>query len=140
MRQLDPQVVQERKRKLLQWVIHSYIKTSRPIASQDISQESGLGLSSASIRSVLKELEDEGYLHQPHTSAGRVPTDKGYRFYVDYLSGVQRLASQEKEHIEREYSTRMAEMDNLLAQTSRLLSHVSHSAGLVLSPKVEKQT
>ncbi|MBI4348781.1 MAG: heat-inducible transcription repressor HrcA [Elusimicrobia bacterium] len=139
MRQLNPQVVQERKRKLLQWVIHSYIRNSRPIASQDISEEAGLGLSSASIRSLLKELEDEGYLHQPHTSAGRVPTDKGYRFYVDYLAGVQRLAAQEKERIEREYQSRIAEMDNLLAQTSRLLSHVSHSAGLVLSPKVERQ-
>ncbi|MBI5201562.1 MAG: heat-inducible transcription repressor HrcA [Elusimicrobia bacterium] len=139
MRQLDPHVVQERKRKLLQWVIHSYIKNSRPIASQDISEEAGLGLSSASIRSLLKELEDDGFLAQPHTSSGRVPTDKGYRFYVDYLSGVQRLASQEKERIEREYLTHIAEMDNLLAQTSRLLSHVSQSAGLVLSPKVEKQ-
>lgn len=139
MRQLDPRLVTERKRKLLQWVIHSYIKTSRPIASQDISREAGLDLSSASIRGLLKELEDEGFLHQPHTSAGRVPTDKGYRFYVDYLSGVQRLASQEKERIEREYASRIAEMDNLLAQTSRLLSHVSHSAGLVLSPKVERQ-
>lgn len=139
MRQLDPQVVQDRKRKLLQWVIHSYIRNSRPIASQDISDEAGLGLSSASIRSQLKELEDEGYLYQPHTSAGRVPTDKGYRFYVDYLTGGQRLAAQEKERIEREYVSRIAEMDNLLAQTSRLLSHVSRSAGLVLSPKVEKQ-
>lgn len=139
MRQLDPQVVQDRKRKLLQWVIHSYIRTSRPIASQDLSEEAGLGLSSASIRSLLKELEDDGFLHQPHTSAGRVPTDKGYRFYVDYLSGAQRLAAQEKERIEREYESRIAEMDNLLGQTSRLLSAVSHSAGLVLSPKVEKQ-
>ncbi|MBI4425859.1 MAG: heat-inducible transcription repressor HrcA [Elusimicrobia bacterium] len=139
MRQLDPQVVQDRKRRLLQWVIHSFIKTSRPIASQDISREAGLGLSSASVRSVLKELEEEGYLQQPHTSAGRVPTDKGYRFYVDYLTGVQRLASEEKERIEREYVSRVAEMDDLLSQTSRLLSHVSRSAGLVLSPKVEKQ-
>ena len=139
MRQLDPNVVVERKRKLLQWVIHSYIKNSCPIASQDISEEAGLGLSSASIRSLLKELEDDGFLYQPHTSAGRVPTDKGYRFYVDYISGVQRLAAVEKEKIEREYVSRIAEMDNLLSQTSRLLSHVSHSAGLVLSPKVENQ-
>ena len=139
MRQLDPNVVQDRKRRLLQWVIHSYIRTSRPIASQDISEEAGLDLSSASIRSLLKELEEEGYLQQPHTSAGRIPTDKGYRFYVDYLAGVQRLASAEKERIERQYASRIAEMDNLLAQTSRLLSHVSHSAGLVLSPKVERQ-
>ncbi len=139
MRQLDPRVVEKRKRRLLQWVIHSYIKSSKPIASQDISEEAGLGLSSASIRNLLKELEDEGFLQQPHTSAGRIPTDKGYRFYVDYVTRLQRLAAEEKARIESEYASRVAEMDNILSQTSRLLSHVSHSAGLVLSPKMEKQ-
>src|SRR5687768_7389187 len=139
MRQLDPKVVQDRKKKLLQWIIHSYIKTSRPIASQEISEESGLDLSSASIRNLLKELEDEGYLQQPHTSAGRAPTDKGYRFYVDYVTQIQRLAAEEKERIEGEYARRVAEIDQLLSMTSRVLSHVSKSAGLVLSPKMEKQ-
>lgn len=140
MRQLSPKVVEERKKRLLQWVIHRYIKSSAPIASQEIAKEAGLGLSSASIRNVLQELEEEGYLHQPHTSSGRVPTDKGYRFYVDYLIGVQRLASQEKEKIEQQYHQRSEEMDRLLLETSKLLSHVSRSAGLVLSPKLEKHS
>lgn len=140
MRQLKPGVAEERKKKLLQWVIHRYIKTSVPVASQSIAEESRMGLSSASIRNLLKELEDEGYLVQPHTSAGRVPSDKGYRFYVDYLIGVQRLAAEEKERIERQYSNRVDELDRLLSETSKLLSHVSHSAGLVLSPKMEKHS
>ncbi|MBI3549368.1 MAG: heat-inducible transcription repressor HrcA [Elusimicrobia bacterium] len=140
MRQLGPGVAEERKRKLLQWVIHRYIKTSIPVASQSIAEDSGMRLSSASIRNLLKELEDEGYLVQPHTSAGRVPSDKGYRFYVDYLIDVQRLAAGEKETIEKQYSRRVDELDHLLSETSKLLSHVSHSAGLVLSPKIEKHS
>jgi len=139
MRQLDPQVAQDRKRRVLQWVVRNYIHTSRPIASSIIAEEAGLDLSSATIRSILSELEEEGYLVQPHTSAGRVPTDRGYRFFVDYLENVQRLASEEKEQIEEQYSSRLEELDRVLAHTSRLLSSASHGAGLVLSPKIESQ-
>lgn len=137
MRQLKPEVVEQRKKNLLQWVIHYYIKTSKPVSSSVIASEAGLGLSSATIRNILQELEEKGYLHQPHTSSGREPTDKGYRFYVDYLIDVQRLASNEKEKIDRQYRNRIEEMDTLLSETSKLLSKVSHSAGLVLSPQIK---
>jgi heat-inducible transcriptional repressor len=140
MRQLDAKTTEDRKRKVLHWVVHNYIKTSRPIASSIIADEAGLDLSSATIRNILKELEEEGCLSQPHTSSGRVPTDRGYRLYVDYLRDVQRLASDEKSRIEHEFRHRTEELDNLLAQTSRLLSHVSHKTGLVLSPRLEGQT
>lgn len=140
MRQLLPKVAEERKRRVLRWVVHHYIKTSRPLASSSIAEESGLKLSSATIRSILKELEDEGFLQQPHTSAGRIPTDQGYRCYVDYLENAQRLASNEKARIEEQYGSRVAELDNLLSQTSKLLSHISRKTGLVLSPKIERQT
>ncbi|MBI2387027.1 MAG: heat-inducible transcription repressor HrcA [Elusimicrobia bacterium] len=139
MRQLKPEVVQERKRHLLQWIVHYFIKTSKPVSSSLIAEEAGLDLSSASIRSILQELENEGFLHQAHTSAGREPTDKGYRFFVDYLSGVQRLAAAEKESIEEQYKSRIEELDTLLSETSRLLSRVSHGAGIVLSPHMGKQ-
>lgn len=137
MRILDPEVARERKRSLLQWIVTHFMRTSRPISSQQIAKEARFGLSSATIRNILQELEAEGFLAQPHASAGRVPTDKGYRFYVDYLMGVQRLASEEKEHIQRQYHRRVAELDNLLAQTSRMLSHLSHAAAFVLSPKAD---
>ncbi len=140
MRQLLPKVAEERKRRVLRWVVHNFIKTSRPLASSSIAEESGLELSSATIRNVLKELEDEGFLQQPHTSAGRIPTDRGYRFYVDYLENAQRLASNEKASIEEQYGSRLSELDRLLSQTSKLLSHISHKTGLVLSPKIEKAT
>ncbi len=139
MRVLQPEVAEERKKRLLQWVIHHYIRTSRPIGSQVIAEEGKFSLSPATIRNTLKELEDEGFLFQPHASAGRVPTDKGYRFYVDYLVEAQRLASDERARIEREYTDRMAELDNLLAQTSRTLSLLSRSAGFALSPRLDSQ-
>jgi heat-inducible transcriptional repressor len=134
MRQLKPEVAQQRKRALLQWVIHYWIKTSKPVSSAAIAEEGGFDLSSATIRNILQELENEGFLHQPHTSSGRQPTDKGYRFYVDYLIDFQRLASDEKERIEFQYKNKMEELDTLLSETSKLLSKVSHGAGLVLSP------
>jgi heat-inducible transcriptional repressor len=140
MRQLKPEVVEKRKKDLLQWVIHYYIKTSKPVSSSVIADESGMDLSSATIRNMLQDLEEEGFLHQPHTSSGRQPTDKGYRFYVDYLLDFQRLASAEKEKIESQYKRRIDEMDTLLSETSKLLSKVSHGAGLVLPPQARNQT
>ncbi len=136
MRQLKPETVERRKRDLLQWVIHNYIRTSRPVASSMIAEESGLDLSSATIRNILQELEEEGFLQQPHSSSGRQPTDKGYRFYVDYLMDAQRLAATEKERLERSYRSQISEMDTLLAETSKLLSRASHAAGLVLSTQM----
>ena len=136
-RQLKPEVVERRKKQLLQWVIHYYIKTSHPVSSSAICDEAGMDLSAASIRNILQELENEGYLHQPHTSSGREPTDKGYRFYVDYLIDIQRLASDEKERIENSYRNRVEELDTLLSETSKLLSRVSQGAGLVLQPKIK---
>ena len=140
MRQLKPEVVEQRKRHLLQWIVHYFIKTSKPVSSGLIAEEAGLDLSSATIRNILQELEEEGFLAQPHTSAGREPTDKGYRFFVDYLSDVQRLAATEKERIEGQYNRRINELDTLLVETSRLLSRMSHSAGIVLSPQAKRQT
>jgi heat-inducible transcriptional repressor len=137
MRQLKPEVAEHRKRSLLQWVIHYYIKTSKPVSSAVIAEEGGFDLSSATIRNILQELEEEGFLHQPHTSSGRHPTDKGYRFYVDYLVDMQRLAADEKERIECQYKNRVDELDTLLSETSKLLSKVSHGAGLVLSPGIK---
>jgi len=140
MRQLRPEVVEQRKRHLLQWVVHYYIKTSKPVSSGLIAEEAGLDLSSATVRSILQELEEEGYLAQPHTSSGREPTDKGYRFFVDYISDVQRLAASEKDRIEEQYERRIGELDTLLLETSRLLSRISHNAGIVLSTQTKRQT
>lgn len=139
MRILDPRIAADRKKQLLQWIIHEFIRTSKPVGSAAIADAGLFKLSPASIRNILKDLETEGYLYQPHTSAGRVPTDKGYRQYVEYLTKMQRLAAQEKARIEEEYRRRAGEMDELLIQTSRMLSTLSNSVGFVLSPKIEDQ-
>ena len=140
MRQLQPKVAEKRKRDLLQWIIHYYIKNSKPVSSSIIAKESGINLSSATVRNILQELEDEGFLKQPHSSSGREPTDKGYRFYVDYLVEIQRLASSEKERIEQEYSRRSDELDTLLIETSKLLSHISQGTGFVFSAPAQELT
>src|SRR5947209_4589118 len=133
MRQLDPQVASERKQKVLQWVVHYHIKTSKPIVSSVIAEEAGLDLSSATLRSILKELEDLGYLHQPHTSAGRVPTDRGYRFFIDHLMQSHALSAREREAIDDQVA-QASEIDQVLQLTSRLLSKLSDQVGVVFMP------
>ncbi len=138
MRALNQEDLEERKRKVLQFVIHEYIRTSNPVGSNAISTVSSLGLSPATIRNVLSELEREECITHPHTSAGRIPTDKGYRRYVDSLVDLQRLAIQEQTRIQSEYETRIREIEDLLLQTSKILSSLSHYSGFVVAPKWER--
>jgi heat-inducible transcriptional repressor len=138
MRTLHPTTSENRKRKLLQAVIYHYVRTGKAVGSQVIVDKYNFGLSSATIRNLLVELEKEGYLIQPHTSAGRIPTDKGYRLYVDSLLEVQSLASAEEEKIKKEYAVRTKELDDLMISTSHMLSSLSHYTGMVLSPRLDK--
>jgi len=138
MRTLDPRTAQDRKRRLLQAVIYHYVKTGKPVGSQIIVDKYRLGLSSATLRNMLMDLEKEGYLIQPHTSAGRIPSDKGYRFYVDSLLEVQNLAAAEEERIKKEYAVRNKELEDVMISTSRMLSSLSHYTGMVLSPRLDK--
>jgi heat-inducible transcriptional repressor len=138
MRTVHPTTAENRKRKLLQAAIYHYVRTGKPVGSHVIVDKYNFGMSSATVRNLLADLEKEGYLTQPHTSAGRIPTDKGYRFYVDSLLEVQTLASGEEEKIRREYSVRNKELDDLMISTSHMLSSLSHYTGLVLSPRLDK--
>lgn len=138
MRALNQEEIEERNKKVLQYVIHEHIRTGKPVGSHIISNTSRLGLSPASIRHTLFELEKSGMITQPHTSAGRIPTDKGYRLYVDSLVELQRLALQEQLRIQTEYETRVKEIEDFMGQTSRMLSTLSHYTGFVLAPKWEK--
>lgn len=138
MRTLDPEAHQERKRKVLVAAVHHYIQTARPVASSIIEERFQFGWSSATIRNVLVELEAEGYLSHPHTSAGRIPTDKGYRFFVDSLAEMQRLEVEEETKIRQEYERRLKEIEELMLATSRMLSAVSHYAGFVLAPRLDR--
>ena len=90
-----------RKEKILSAVIDTYIRTGEPIGSKALLEETDLGVSSATVRNELKSLDEEGYLHQPHTSAGRVPTKQGYRYYIDNLMKPAILPERLRENIER---------------------------------------
>jgi len=138
MRTLDPKTAEDRKRRLLQAVIYHFMKTGKPVGSQVIVDKYNFGMSSATVRNMLLDLEKEGYLIQPHTSAGRVPSDKGYRLYVDSLLEVQSLASGEEERIRKEYAARTKELEDVMISTSRMLSTLSSYTGMVLSPRLDK--
>ncbi|MFN0118523.1 MAG: heat-inducible transcriptional repressor HrcA [Elusimicrobiota bacterium] len=136
MRILASDEQQARKEKILQAVVHLFIKTGKPIGSSTIIESYKVNLSPATIRNVLAELELDGYLTHPHTSAGRVPTDRGYRSYVDSLVNIQKLAVEEERRIQKEYIQRQREIEDLMTSTSRVLSALSNCTGFVLPPKV----
>jgi transcriptional regulator of heat shock response len=123
--------LQDRKERILAITVDEYTKTVSPVSSSCLLRKYGLDLSSATIRNVLAELEEEGYLSHPHTSAGRVPTQRGYRYYVDHLMGEIQMLEEEKTRIRGEYQKESAELDRLLEKTSRVLSQTTHCTSLV---------
>jgi heat-inducible transcriptional repressor len=125
----------DRSRRLLAALVHRYIETGEPVSSQMLARSSGLGVSSATIRNVLAQLEDGGYVHQPHTSAGRVPTDRGYRVFVDLLLESRkptRPAANVESHI-RQQASRSLLMDDLLASVSHMVSKAARHVGFALA-------
>jgi heat-inducible transcriptional repressor len=124
----------ERAQLLLKALIESYIRDGQPVGSRTLSRDSGLSLSSATIRNVMADLEDLGFVVSPHTSAGRVPTDKGYRLFVDSLLKLKPLQNEEIEDIERRLNSDAANGRALVQTVSQMLSNVTHMAGLVTLP------
>jgi heat-inducible transcriptional repressor len=124
----------ERAQLLLKALIENYIRDGQPVGSRTLSRDSGLSLSSATIRNVMADLEDLGFVASPHTSAGRIPTDKGYRFFVDTLLKLKPLHQGEIEEIERRLKADLASGRSLVQTVSQMLSNVTHMAGLVTLP------
>jgi heat-inducible transcriptional repressor len=124
----------DRAELILQAVVHTYITSAEPVGSRLIVKRYGLDLSPATVRNVMSDLEEAGFLEQLHTSSGRVPTTLGYRYYIDYLMRVQELTLGEREQIENELSNRLNDSDEILRQTSQLLALVTHQAGIVEAP------
>ena len=127
---------------ILSAIIGEHLVTSEPVGSKTLAEKfvSASGMSSATIRNVMIELEERGLLEQPHTSAGRVPTDKGYRFYVDNLLGVLSLSNEDLRFIGDEFGFLENEFrespDRLMERTSQLLSALSNNVGIVVSPSL----
>jgi len=128
----------ERAQQLLRVLIESYIREGQPVGSRVLSRESGLNLSSATIRNVMADLEGMGFVASPHTSAGRVPTDKGYRFFVDTLLQIQPLDSAAVSEIRRPFDNPPDSSKALAAAASQLLSSVTRLAGIVTLPRSEQ--
>jgi heat-inducible transcriptional repressor len=124
----------ERAQQLLKALIENYIRDGQPVGSRTLSRDSGLSLSSATIRNVMADLEDLGFVASPHTSAGRIPTDKGYRFFVDTLLKLKPLRHEEIEDIERRLTNDVNSGRSLVQTVSQMLSSVTHMAGLVTLP------
>ncbi len=128
----------ERGRQVLQAVLFEYTVTAEPVGSRQVARKYALGLSPATIRNTMADLEEMGYLAQPHTSAGRVPTDKAYRFYVDGLMGTTQLGRAEAIRLQRQMAGSRSEIDDLMESTSAQLSALSHYAAVILAPPLQQ--
>ena len=127
----------DREKFILQYVIQQFIITANPVGSRNIVKKYDLGISPATVRNIMSDLEELGYLNHPHTSAGRIPTDKGYRFYVDSLMQPSELGSIEKDLIAKGFETIPVETDEILKITSALLSQITNQLACVTYPKFE---
>lgn len=128
----------ERKMRILKTLIDDYIQTAQPVGSRTISKKHELGLSSATIRNEMADLEEMGYITQPHTSAGRVPSDKGYRLYVDHLMQAHTLAFDEIQQIRSAIQRRLNEINSLIVRASDIISTITGYTSVALSPNLTK--
>ncbi len=133
---MSADILDERSREILALLIKTHISTGQPVGSRAIARLSSEGLSAATVRNIMAELEQAGYLQQPHTSAGRIPTDKGYRFYVDHILEKTRLSEVDETTIQRGMlGKQWPSAEQLMTRASHLLSHLSESVGIVVSPR-----
>jgi heat-inducible transcriptional repressor len=132
----------ERAQHLLRVLVQSYIREGQPVGSRNLSRDSGLSLSSATIRNVMADLEELGFVTSPHTSAGRVPTDRGYRFFVDSLlrAELPQADSAELVNLREQFESAREGPKELVASASQLLSRITHLAGLVTMPMAPAAT
>src|SRR3954466_3176420 len=130
----------ERKAAILRAIVEHYVDSAQPVGSQTVTQSAGLGVSAATVRNEMSVLERDGFIVQPHTSPGRVPTDHGYRYYVDHLAGAGALSPAERRRIVEFFTSSTMAMDDLLHETSQLLAGVTAHAAVVVGPQSESVT
>jgi heat-inducible transcriptional repressor len=129
----------DRTTRVLRFVVEDYIATAEPVGSRTISKKMGQALSPATIRNIMADLEEAGFLSQPHTSAGRVPTGAGFRYYIDHLLSPQTLERGEMDQLHRAAGEGNGPADELVRQVSRLLSNLAHQASVVVVSSPEQQ-
>jgi len=127
-----------RRDKILGLIIDTHVNTAEPIASRAISKKLRMSLSPATVRNVMSDLEEQELITHPHTSAGRVPTEKGYRYYINKLMRASLLTQEEKKNIDKEFKIKLSELNSLLDRTSGILSLITNQTGIVLFPVLQK--
>ncbi len=130
----------ERKLKILQAIIADFVRTAEPVGSRTISRNYELGISPATIRNEMSDLEEMGYLTHPHTSSGRVPSEKAYRLYVNEMMGKKELSDDEKAAIAKQLYDNVTELDNLIERAAHVLSEITNLTAFALSPGKEMDT
>ena len=127
----------DRSKQIFKSVIESYLESGEPIGSETLCKKLGINISASTIRSIMANLQEEGLLFAPHISAGRLPTDKGMRYFVDGLLEFGRLSKRECERIKSQCQSKGASFDDVLDEASRTLSGLSKCAGFVVAPKYQ---
>jgi len=127
-----------RQREILKLVVAGYVRTGQPVSSAYVTENFQIGLSSATVRSIFAELESLGYLYSPHRSAGRIPTEKGYRLFAREMPDLVQLPDDERKLIQEEYLKREFQIHEILSATSRILGMLTDYAGVVLAPEPAK--
>ena len=133
-------MLDERKTAILRAVVQEYIATAQPVGSTHVANAPGVQVSSATVRNEMAVLEQEGYLAQPHTSAGRIPTDKGYRFYVDHMTTPGRMEPVAQQRVGEFFDSTHGRLEELLHQTTNLLAQVTHHAAVVVGAPAQSAT
>lgn len=126
-----------RERQVLEAVIHTYVETAEPAGSRTIARRYTMGISAATIRNTMSDLEERGYLYHPHTSAGRIPTDLAYRVYVDRLMGPPRLTPSEHQTLSRELAERTA-IEDILGKAAQVLGVLTQELGMAVAPSFDE--
>ena len=133
-------MLDERKTAILRAIVQQYVTSGQPVGSGHIAKDPSVKVSSATVRNEMAVLEQEGYLAQPHTSAGRVPTDKGYRLFVDSIAPDGVLDTADASRVGDFFSAAHGRLEDLLRQTTNLLANITHHAAVVVGPEVEATT
>lgn len=129
------EILSGRSRLILESIIEDYIATAEPVGSRAVTRRHGLNVSPATVRNVMADLEELGFLSSPHTSAGRIPTEKAYRFYVNTLLQMGAVTSEDLEKVRNRWRIQGGDVQEILREASRMLSSLSHYAGIVLAPR-----
>ncbi|MFF5012061.1 heat-inducible transcriptional repressor HrcA [Streptomyces sp. NPDC001165] len=132
-------MLSERRLQVLRAIVQDYVGTEEPVGSKALTERHNLGVSPATVRNDMAALEDEGFIAQPHTSAGRIPTDKGYRLFVDKLAGVKPMSAPERRAIQN-FLEGAVDLDDVVARTVRLLAQLTRQVAVVQYPSLTRST